>query len=34
MTRTLVLGRFDSEPPRADVQRNDYGVVTAFGYTF
>ena len=29
-----LFDRFDSEPPRADVQRNDYGVVTAFGYTF
>ena len=29
-----LFDRFDSEPPREGVQRNDYGVVTAFGYAF
>jgi hypothetical protein len=29
-----LFDRFDSKPPRTDVQRNDYGVVTAFGYAF
>ena len=29
-----LFDRFDSDPPREGVQRNDYGVVTAFGYAF
>ena len=29
-----LFDRFDSAPPRAGVQRNDYGVVTALGYAF
>ena len=29
-----LFDRFDSNPPRAGVQRNDYGLVTAFGYAF
>ncbi len=29
-----LFDRFDSDPPRVGVQRNDYGVVTAFGYAF
>ena len=29
-----LFDRFDSSPPRAGVERNDYGVVTAFGYAF
>ena len=29
-----LFDRFDSDPPRDGVQRNDYGVVTAFGYAF
>lgn len=29
-----LFDRFDSAPPREDVQRNDYGVVTAVGYAF
>lgn len=29
-----LFDRFDSDPPREGVRRNDYGVVTAFGYAF
>ena len=29
-----LFDRFDSDPPREGVQRNDYGVVTAVGYAF
>ena len=29
-----LFDRFDSDPPHEGVQRNDYGVVTAFGYAF
>lgn len=29
-----LFDRFDSTPPREGVLRNDYGVVTAFGYAF
>jgi hypothetical protein len=28
-----LFDRFDSEPP-LDVQRNDYGIVSAFGFSF
>ena len=29
-----LFNRFDSAPPQAGVQRNDYGVVSALGYSF
>lgn len=29
-----VFDRFDSDPPREDVMRNDYGMVSAFGFSF
>ena len=32
--RLSLFDRFDSAPPRADVQRNDYGMVSTFGFSF
>ena len=29
-----LFNRFDSSPPRENVQRNDYGIVSALGYSF